>query len=251
MSLDFNTTQPSLKTHDFRSLEYRPATVTNPRELSEYIDHTLLRPEATEDQIRKLCEEAAEFRFKTVCIESKWLTAAQKFLSGTKVLPITVIGFPGGAVPTAQKVEEAKRAGDLGARELDMVLNRGWLAARDHAAVFADVRAVVEAAGKLPVKVILETSELTGAEKIAASALCKAAGAAFVKTSTGFSKSGATVEDVALMRATVGSDLGVKASGGIRSTADALKMIAAGATRLGTSASVAIVTGESAGGGKY
>ena len=164
----------------------------------------------------------------------------------TSVIPITVVSFPKGEDKVALKVADTLAAVKSGAREIDMVLNRTLLKKRDHGAVFDDIRAVVEAAGTLPVKVILETSELTLEEKFMACALAKAAGAKFVKTSTGFSKSGATVEDVRLMRHAVGPDLGVKASGGIRTTEDAQKMIEAGANRLGCSASIAILRGQAA-----
>lgn len=212
--------------------------------LAQYIDHTLLRPDATEPEILKLCEEAREFSFRTVCIESKWLPVAVKKLKGSSVLPITVISFPKGEDPSPKKAADTLSAVQAGAREVDMVLNRTLLKKRDHSAVFDDIQAVVEAANGVPVKVIFETSELTREEIVAACALSKAAGAKFVKTSTGFSKSGATVEDVRLMREMVGADCGVKASGGIRTTQDAQNMIAAGANRLGCSASIAIVQGQ-------
>lgn len=219
--------------------------------LAHYIDHTLLRPDATEAEIRKVCQEAVEYRFKTVCIGPQWVKLAAECLAGTSVLPITVIGFPGGAVPTSEKVREASRAIEEGAQELDMVLNRGLLQAYKYSEAQVDILAVVQAAEGKPVKVILETSELTDQQKIVACALVVAAGAQFVKTSTGFSKSGATESDIRLMRSVVGPNFGVKASGGVRTLADAEKMVAAGATRLGTSASIAIVTGAAAGAGKY
>ncbi len=221
-------------------------------ELAKYIDHTLLRPDATEAEILRLCQEAKELRFKTVCLEAKWLSTAVKALQGTDVWPITVVGFPGGDTPTAAKIDETRAAVRDGAREIDMVLNRVWLKEKRFTLVFADITGVVAAANGRPVKVILETSELTDPEKIQACTLAMAAGAAYVKTSTGFSKSGATEADVRLMRQTVGPAAGVKASGGVRTRADAEKMIAAGADRLGTSASVSIVGGTSATpGGSY
>ena len=219
--------------------------------LAQYIDHTLLRPDAKESEILKICDEAVEHGFRTVCIEKQWLKAARARLGGSQVLPITVISFPEGIKPPGLKAGEAKEGADLGAREIDMVLNRVYLKEKRYGDVLHDIRSVVEAVAGIPVKVILETSELTRDEKVIACSIAKAAGAAFVKTSTGFSKSGATAEDVALMRATVGDDLGVKASGGVRTFEDAWKMIQAGATRLGTSASVAIVQGVPAGEGSY
>lgn len=221
------------------------------KDLAHYIDHTLLRPDATELEIAKLCDEAREFSFRTVCIEAKWLPLAVKKLKGSSVWPITVISFPQGSDPTPKKAADAASAVQAGAREVDMVLNRGLLQARKFQECLADVRAVVEASGAAPVKVILETSELTRDEKVMACVLSKLAGAKFVKTSTGFSKGGATAEDVRLMRDTVGKEMGVKASGGIRTTADARAMVAAGADRLGCSASVAIVGGKPASGGGY
>lgn len=210
--------------------------------LNQYIDHTLLRPEATEDQITKLCQEAIECEFKSVCILVQWIPKAVLLLEKSQVLPITVISFPAGDLPTFKKVDEAKKAVDLGAREVDMVMNRALLKEKNWREFFEDIHQVVEAV-KVPVKVILETSELNDSEKMIACSVAAVAGAQFVKTSTGFSRSGATESDVFLMRETVGKSLGVKASGGIRTREDALKMISAGATRLGTSASVQIVRG--------
>jgi deoxyribose-phosphate aldolase len=223
----------------------------DPKTLGHYIDHTLLRPDAKEPEILQLCSEAVEYGFKTVCVERRWLSVVSARLKGSAVLPIAVIGFPGGQESTSEKVEQTRQAVAAGAREIDMVLNRVWLKSTDYQAVWRDMRNVVEAAAGLPVKVILENSELSEREKILACGLVKAAGAHFVKTSTGFSKSGATEEDVRLMRATVGPEFGVKASGGIRTYADAVKMIRAGATRLGTSASVAIVRGSTVASGAY
>ncbi len=221
--------------------------------LAKYIDHTLLRPEATKDEILKVCAEAKEFSFKGVCVELKWIPLVAEQLNGTSVLPVTVISFPAGSDSTSSKVSQTSQAVRDGAKEVDMVLNRTLLKEKNYAAVLADISGVVEAAKGTPVKVILETSELTRDEKIVACTLSKAAGASFVKTSTGFSKSGATAEDVALMRETVGPEMGVKASGGVRTFSDAQKMVQAGATRLGTSASVGIVTSKEtvAGGGNY
>ena len=220
-------------------------------DLAPYIDHTLLKPDAKESEIIQLCAEAKQFGFHTVCIEAKWLALAVRELKGSRVLPITVVSFPGGRDSTDSKVSQVRAALAAGAGEIDMVLNRESLAQFRYADVYQDISAVVAASSGRPVKVILETSELTEYQKVAASALCKAAGASFVKTSTGFSKSGATLEDVRLMRSVVGPGFGVKASGGIRTTQDALKMVEAGATRLGTSASVAIVQGVAASVGGY
>lgn len=219
--------------------------------LAEFIDHTLLRKDATEAEILKTCEEAVRYGFKTICIESKWLKVAVPKLKGSKVLPITVISFPHGNSSTSDKVKETESALELGAKEIDMVLNRDLMRTKNYLAVLEDIKKVVDTAKGTPVKVILETSELSHDEKVIACALSKAAGAAFVKTSTGFSKAGATAEDIKLMREVVGPELGVKASGGVRTFADAIKMIEAGATRLGTSASIAIVEGTNAGAGSY
>jgi len=208
------------------------------------IDHTLLRKDATEPEFQKLCQEAVQNGFKTVCVEAHWLPFVTQKLKGSSVLPIAVVCFPEGTAPTPEKIEKTKAAVEAGAKEIDMVLNRDLLKSRKYAEVLEDIRGVVEAAGGAPVKVILETSELNHEEKAIACALSKIAGAAFVKTSTGFSKSGATVEDVRLMRQVVGPEMGVKASGGVRSYEDAVKMVEAGASRLGTSASVAIVNGS-------
>lgn len=213
---------------------------SSPRSLAQYIDHTLLRPDATKEEIVEVCREAVELGFKTVCVERQWLPVVLSSLQGSKVLPIAVISFPKGDEPTTEKVRQANEALKLGAREIDMVLNRTALKDKHYDRVWSDIAAVVRAVS-IPVKVILEISELSDQEIIAACALAKAAGARFVKTSTGFSSGGATVERVRLMRQVVGEDMGVKASGGIRTTEDAEKMIEAGANRIGASASVAIV----------
>ena len=205
------------------------------------IDHTLLKPEATRAEVRQLCEEARKFNFATVCVNSSHVRFAAACLDGAFTVPIAVVGFPLGAGTPGAKAFETREAIRNGAKEIDMVINVGALKARDHAYVLEDIKAVVDAAGRTPVKVILETSKLDDEEKIAACALSKAAGAAFVKTSTGFGGGGATPEDVALMRRTVGDDMGVKASGGIRTIDDAERVIAAGANRIGASASIAIV----------
>jgi len=217
--------------------------------IARLIDHTLLKPDATRAELVKLCEEARTHRFASVCINTTWVTLAVELLKGSGVMTICVVGFPLGAATTRAKAGETREAIQNGAAEIDMVVNLGLLKGGDHDAVYDDIRAVVEAAQGRPVKVILETHLLTREQKIAACALSKAAGAAFVKTSTGFSGGGATAEDIALMRSVVGPDMGVKASGGVRTADDARKMVAAGANRLGASASVAIVTGGKGAGG--
>lgn len=219
--------------------------------LAKYIDHTLLRPEASEAEVLKVCDEALTHAFRTICVEAKWIPLVAIKLKGSEVLPITVISFPHGNDTTEKKYQDTLAAVQAGAKEIDVVLNRQLLAKTDYAAVWNDLHQVVIAAGNIPVKVILETSELSDSEKKIACALVKAAGAKFVKTSTGFSKSGATEDDIRLMRQIVGPEFGVKASGGIRSYEDAIKMVRAGATRLGTSASVAIVQKEAGVAGAY
>jgi deoxyribose-phosphate aldolase len=213
-------------------------------ELARRIDHTLLKADARGAEFEKVCTEARTHSFASVCVNTSRLAEVVARLAGSPVLPIAVVGFPLGAMESHAKAAETRRAIDLGAKEIDMVLNVGMLKDGAYDVVAADIEAVVLAARlrKIPVKVILETSLLTREEKIAACVIAKSAGAAFVKTSTGFGGGGATVEDVALMRAVVGVELGVKASGGIRTREDALKMLAAGADRLGASASVAIAT---------
>jgi deoxyribose-phosphate aldolase len=214
-----------------------------PVDLARLIDHTLLRPEATRDEVVKLCEEAKQHRFASVCVNSTWVPLCKALLAGTGVMVCAVVGFPLGAMTPSAKAYEAREAVRQGAREIDMVINIGALRSRDYETVFEDICRVVKAAAPAQVKVILETSALDTEQKIIGCTLAKLAGAAFVKTSTGFGKGGATVEDVALMRRVVGPELGVKASGGVRTAEDAIKMAQAGANRLGASASVAIVTG--------
>jgi deoxyribose-phosphate aldolase len=206
------------------------------------IDHTLLKPDAAENDIRKLCTEAAEFGFASVCVNPVWVKKASEFLEGTKVPVCTVIGFPLGATLSDVKAYETRRAIFNGASEVDMVINVGALKSGDICAVEDDIRAVAEAAHENGVlcKVIIETALLTDEEKIQACLASKNAGADFVKTSTGFAKGGATVEDVNLMRRTVGRSLGVKASGGVKGIDDARKMFEAGATRIGASVGVKI-----------
>lgn len=217
--------------------------------LARMIDHTALKPETTEGQIRQLCEDARKYCFASVCVNPSYVALAARLLRGTPIGVCTVLGFPLGATKTGVKVREAELALADGATELDMVLNVGYLKSERYDDVENDIREVVKAArsgrasSKVIVKVILETALLTDEEKIVASVLSKNAGADFVKTSTGFSKGGATADDVALMRRVVGPTMGVKASGGVRSKADAESMIAHGATRLGASASVEIMKG--------
>lgn len=208
------------------------------------IDHTLLKAEATKEQIEKLCAEAKEFGFASVCVNPTWVKYCSELLQDSNVLVCTVIGFPLGTNTTAVKVFEAKDAIANGAQEVDMVINIGALKDQNFELVQADIAAVVEAAkGSAIVKVIIETCLLTEEEKVKACELSVAAGADFVKTSTGFSTGGATAEDIALMRKTVGPELGVKASGGVRSLEDMQKMVEAGATRIGASSGVAIMKG--------
>ena len=220
----------------------RPGDI--PGDLARYIDHTILKPNATEDQIRKLCAEALEFNFRSVCVNPTWVSLAASLLRDSEVLTCTVVGFPLGANESAIKAMEARRAIRNGAREIDMVINIGALKSGNDELVLRDIRAVVEDCvdGNAVCKVILETALLSDAEKRRASELARTARAHFVKTSTGFSTGGATVSDVALMAEVVrGAGMEVKASGGISSYSDAKAMIEAGATRLGASASIGIV----------
>jgi deoxyribose-phosphate aldolase len=214
------------------------------RTLAGMIDHTLLKPEATPAQIEQLCTEAVEHGFATVCVNGAWVRLAAGLVAGTGVGVAAVAGFPLGAGSSAAKACEAADEVRAGATEVDMVINVGALKAGDDALVEVDIEEVVRSAGRdAAVKVILETALLTEEEKVRGSRLAVAAGAAFVKTSTGFGPAGATVEDVALLRKTVGDDVGVKAAGGIRTREAAEAMVAAGASRLGTSSSIAIVRG--------
>ena len=217
-----------------------------PRDLARYIDHTLLRPDAAAADIDKLCDEARTFGFAAVCVNPTWVRRCAQRLRGSGVRVASVVGFPFGAGTTEAKAFEARRAIRDGAREIDMVINVGALKSGDHELVRRDIEKVADAcreAGALS-KVIIEAAFLTDEEKVVSSHLAKQAKADFVKTSTGFGPGGATVHDVLLMRETVGPKLGVKAAGGIRSAEDVREMIAAGATRIGASASVQIVTGE-------
>lgn len=210
--------------------------------IASYIDHTVLAANATEDKIKKLCEEAKQWHFASVCVNTCWTSFCAEMLKGTGVNVCTVVGFPLGAMSTKAKAYEAKCAVEDGATEIDMVINIGWLKDKKDDLVEADIKAVKQACGDKHLKVIIETCLLTEEEKVRACELSVKAGADFVKTSTGFSTAGATAEDVALMRKTVGPNVGVKAAGGIRTYEDAVKMIQAGANRLGCSAGVAIVT---------
>jgi deoxyribose-phosphate aldolase len=213
--------------------------------LGGVIDHTLLKPDATAAEVDRLCDEARTHSFASVCVNGVWVKRCAEILSGSPTLVCTVVGFPLGAVAPEVKVYEARRAIEDGACEIDMVMNVGALKSGDDEFVRRDMAGVAEVCHKLgaKLKVILETALLTDAEKVRACELAKRAGADFVKTSTGFSKGGATAEDVALMRRVVGEVMGVKASGGVRDTEQARAMIAAGATRIGASASVSIVGG--------
>jgi deoxyribose-phosphate aldolase len=220
-------------------------------DVAKHIDHTLLKPDATVAELDKLCEEARRYGFATVCVNSVNVAHVARLLAGSATVPIAVVGFPLGASAPKAKAFEAREAVRCGAREIDMVVNQGALKSKDYRLVLDDIASVVRAVSPTPVKVILETAALNQDEKIAGCVLAKAAGAAYVKTSTGFGPGGATVEDIALMRRIVGAGMGVKASGGIRSAEDAARMFAAGADRVGASASVAIVTAQNAGAGKY
>ncbi|MBN1560366.1 deoxyribose-phosphate aldolase [candidate division KSB1 bacterium] len=214
----------------------------NGETIARFIDHTLLKPEATQANILQLCQEAKQFNFASVCVNPVWVPLCVELLEDCDVLTCTVVGFPLGANTAETKALEAEELVSLGAAEIDMVLNIGNLKDRDYSSVYDDVLQVVDAAGDALVKVILETCLLNEEEKIAACVLCKEAGAHFVKTSTGFNKSGATIQDVELLRRVVGPSIGVKAAGGIRDYRTAVAMLKAGANRIGSSASLAIVS---------
>lgn len=209
--------------------------------IASMIDHTLLKPEATPAQVEKLCAEAAEYHFASVCVNPVYIPLAARLLDGTGVKVCCVVGFPLGAIAPEQKAAEAVSCAAMGAEELDMVIHVGAAKAGDWALVQRDIAGVVKAAAGRTVKVIIETCLLTDEEKVKACEAAKAAGANFVKTSTGFSTGGATTHDIALMRKTVGPEMGVKASGGIRDYATAMAMIEAGANRIGASAGIEIV----------
>ena len=209
--------------------------------IASMIDHTLLKPEATPAQVEKLCAEAAEYHFASVCVNPVYIPLAARLLDGTGVKVCCVVGFPLGAIAPEQKAAEAASCAAMGTEELDMVIHVGAAKAGDWALVQRDIAGVVKAAAGRTVKVIIETCLLTDEEKVKACEAAKAAGANFVKTSTGFSTGGATTHDIALMRKTVGPEMGVKASGGIRDYATAMAMIEAGANRIGASAGIEIV----------
>lgn len=220
-------------------------------QLARMIDHTLLKPDATAEDVKRLCAEAMEHNFASVCVNPIHISLAAKMLEGTNIKVCTVIGFPLGATTSETKVFETKNALTNGAQEVDMVMNIGALKSGDYEAVKQDINTVVEAAGDAIVKIIIETGLLTDEEKIKACQLAMGSGAGFVKTSTGFGIEGATVRDVELMRSVVGKDMGIKASGGIRTYEDAVALVKAGATRIGTSAGVALVSGENYTGRKF
>ena len=210
-------------------------------ELNKYIDHTLLKPEATKEQITKLCQEARQYDFASVCVNTCYVPLAKQLLAGSDVKVCCVVGFPLGAMDTVSKAFEAKTAVENGAQEVDMVINIGALKDKDYDYVSKDIAAVVEASQPAIVKVIIEACLLTDEEKVEACKCSMNAKAEFVKTSTGFSTHGATPEDVALMKKTVGNVCKVKAAGGVRSYDDAMKMIEAGADRLGCSAGIKVM----------
>lgn len=216
-----------------------------PESLAKYVDHTLLKPQASLEQVKKVCDEAKQHKFASVCVNPNYIGFVAQQLEGSGVAPCVVIGFPLGATTPDVKAAETCAVVELGAKEVDMVVNIGAIKSGDWQLVKRDIEAVVNAArGKALVKVIIETCLLTDEEKVKVCTVSKLAGADFVKTSTGFSTGGATEEDVRLMRQTVGPNMGVKASGGVRDYAGAVRMIKAGATRLGTSSGVKIVTGK-------
>ena len=213
-----------------------------PAELAKYIDHTLLKPDATAAQIKKVCDEAKAYHFASVCVNPSRIKLVADELAGTDVAPCCVVGFPLGAIPAESKAAETAVAVRNGAKEIDMVINIGAAKDGDWAEVERDIAAVKAACGSVLLKVIIEACLLTDDEKVQACLAAKRAGADYVKTTTGFSKSGATVADVALMRRTVGTEMGVKAAGGVHNRAEAEAMINAGASRIGASSGIAIVS---------
>ena len=219
-------------------------TALSAADICKVIDHTLLKPDATSEQVKQICDEAKRYGFASVCVNSSYIGFVAEQLENSDVAPCCVIGFPLGASLSEVKTFETRQCVTMGAKEVDMVINIGAIKSGDWSFVQADIEAVVDAAKPHAlVKVIIETCLLTDDEKIHACITAKAAGADFVKTSTGFSSGGATANDVRLMRQTVGPEMGVKASGGVRDLQGALEMLSAGATRLGTSAGVAIAKG--------
>jgi len=221
------------------------AVVRVPADVAPYIDHTLLKPEATREQINRLCDEAVKYNFYSVCVNSGWVSICARKLQNTEVKVCSVVGFPLGAMESRSKGLEARCAIEDGAQEIDMVINVGFLKSGDLKKVEEDIRAVKRACRSTTIlKVIIETGLLIDDEKVIACQIARKVGADFVKTSTGFAKGGAKARDIALMRKIVGPKMGVKASGGIRSFEDARLMIESGATRIGVSASVTIVTAE-------
>lgn len=228
-----------------------PAVLRTSETLAGRIDHTLLKADATLAAVEKLCHEAKEHGFASVCVNTRWVPTAAERLAGSTVMVCTVVGFPLGAMTRLAKAEEARITVAEGADEVDMVLDIGGLISGDLAAVYDDILGVVGAARPAPVKVILETSMLTDEQKAIACLIALRSGAAYVKTSTGFGGGGANAHDIALMRAMVGDTLGVKASGAVRSRQDATAMLKAGADRIGASSSVAIVSGGEAATGDY
>ncbi|MGH9704933.1 MAG: deoxyribose-phosphate aldolase [Candidatus Acidiferrales bacterium] len=219
-------------------------------DIARLIDHTLLKPDASRDEVRKLCQEAVRFGFASVCINPSYVSLAAELVHGSNVKVCTVVGFPLGATLPQVKIYETEEVMKLGAQEIDMVINVGALKSKQDEVVESDIRGVVEAShhGGGICKVIIEAALLTVEEKVRACVASKSAGADFVKTSTGFGPGGATAEDVALMRAVVGGEIGVKAAGGVRTLEDFKKMVAAGATRIGASASVKILEQARTGG---
>jgi len=231
-------------------VSYHSEGAESPMDLAKYIDHTLLKPDATQEDVDILCAEAKEYGFASVCVNPTWVKRAAQNLRGTDVRVASVIGFPFGATPSEIKAMEARRALRDGAKEIDMVINVGAFKSGQYEVVRMDVVKVSDACHEVGAinKVIIETSLLTDEEKVVASHLAQLAKADYIKTSTGYAGGGATIGDVLLMRGAVGPKMGIKASGGVRNREDAEKMIAAGATRIGASAGIAIVTGgESSG----
>ncbi len=234
----------ALMDHGAVRVSAAPGTKQVADDIAGIIDHTLLKPETAPDDLRKLCEEAAKYNFASVCVNSSNVARCRSYLGGSQVMICAVVGFPLGAMSSGAKAFEARDAVRNGAQEIDMVVNIGALKAGDFNVVLEDITRVVQASRPAHVKVILETGMMGDEEKVAGCILSKLAGAHFVKTSTGFGKGGATAADIALMRRVVGGAMGVKASGGIHNEEDARQMMAAGANRIGASASVGIVTGK-------